>query len=304
MTSSRPQTGRRGAVLSITASLCALLVVLTLAFLATMRADAQATAISSRQAQSRILLMAACNYVLEAGRIGWGREVFGWIDVRDGKLGPKALMTNVDDDSNFPIGRAVRFPLHCWERPPFAISPQDPNPIDAELTADGKPTDAITFGQPYLSNPDPLVPATAATEALWRSGDARARPETLAMGWFRLYRDGPATFVVTCGSGGTYGFKDWNDVDPVSRADLFASSQELFDQLLAAEIRLCYRIEWSPAVSVSPEPNLTTGVDTYAWYPSYGSSARQARGSVQPGRDNVCGTIQWVQRLRFPPDLW
>jgi hypothetical protein len=295
---------RHGAVLFITAALCALLVVLTLAFLVAMRADAQATGVVLGQSQARLMLMAACNYVLEAGRIGWGEECYGWVDVRDGMLGPKPNMQRIDDASRFPIGHVARCPMYAWERPPFAISPRDPNPIDTALQADGvTPVDLATFGQPYLAKPDPLPAAGATTYGEWKAGNPSARPESLALGWFRVYRDGPATFVLTCGSGGTYGFKDWAEVDTSSRTRLFFGSQQVFEQLLEAEVRVWYRIEWSPAVAVVPQSNHLTGTDTYAWY-GCGASVEQARTSVQPGRDNVCGTIQWVQRLRFPTDTW
>jgi hypothetical protein len=179
----RPAPARRGAVLIITAALCALMMVSTFAFLVMMRQDAQATGVAMRHTQNRILLMAACNYVLEAGRIGWSEECFGWVDVRDGEVGPKPQLglDPAGAGSRFPIGRPQRFPLHCWRRPPFAISPRDPNPIDAAVKADGSPQDPSTFGQPLLAKPDPMVAEGVTSYADWKAGDARSRSGTLGM---------------------------------------------------------------------------------------------------------------------------
>jgi hypothetical protein len=301
----RTSPARRGAVLIITAALCALMMVSTFAFLLVMRQDAQATGVAMRHTQNRILLMAACNYVLEAGRIGWGQECFGWVDVRDGEVGPKPLIGRdlSGPGSRFPIGRPQRFPLYCWRRPPFAISPRDPNPIDAAVKDDGTPENLSTFGQPFLTKPDPTAAEGVASYADWKAGDARARTGTLGMGWFRLLRDGPATFVITCGSGGTFGYKDWAEIPITERENLFGNSEAQFDQTLAAEVRTWYRIEWSPAVTIQMSPALAE-TDPYIWFPTDTTDGWEDFQSIQPGRDNVCGTIQWVQRLRFPPDLW
>lgn len=297
--------GRQGTVLIITAALSALMMVATFTFLVVMRNDAQATGVAMRHTQNRLLLMAACDYLLEAGRIGWGQECYGWVDVRDGELGPKPLI-GVDPSgpgSRFPIDQPRRFPLHCWKRPPFAISPRDPNPIDARVNPDGTPTDPATFGQPFLTKPDPMPAEDITTYAEWKAGDASARTGTVGTAWFRLLRDGPATFIITCGSGGTFGYKDWAEVPTTDRENLFGNNESQFNQSLAPEIRTWYRVEWSPAITIQMSPALAE-TDPYVWFPTDTTDGWEDFQSIQPGRDNVCGTIQWVQRLRFPPDKW
>ncbi len=290
---------RCGAVLIIAGGLLALLAALTFSFMLYMRSDAQEAQIVVRHAQAKAMLMAACNYVLETGRVGWGQECFGWVDVRDGSIGPKPSLAA---PANFPIGTVGRFPMHTWRRPPWAVSVADPNPIN---------TDAIAsdYGMPYLRNMDPMVPGTAPGAAStmstlvpsyndWRSGDDTPLPDSVGLGWFRLYRDGPATFVVTCGGGATYGYKDWNDVDATSRVRFFGDSKAIFDAEYANEVRLWYRIEWSPAI------NLGLTVGGGAEGNTYSDFGGASSGSILPGMENACGTIQWVQRLRTPPDTW
>jgi len=82
------------------------------------------------------MLMAACNYVLEASRLGYDyprgqlpadnkhREGFGWIDVRDGSIGPKDAAGQLlfTQPGQWPAPEsAVRCPMYVMKQPPFAV---------------------------------------------------------------------------------------------------------------------------------------------------------------------------------------
>jgi len=62
---------RRGAILIIVAGLAVLLAGLALTFLIRLRADAEESAATVREVQSRIMLVVACTYIQEAARLGW-----------------------------------------------------------------------------------------------------------------------------------------------------------------------------------------------------------------------------------------
>jgi hypothetical protein len=91
---------RCGTILIIVAGICALLVSLILTFILKTRSSIEETNAFADEVQARIMLVAACNYICEASRIGYeprkssdisatygniGRnhiEAYGWIDVR------------------------------------------------------------------------------------------------------------------------------------------------------------------------------------------------------------------------------
>jgi len=311
---------RRGTILIVVAGISALLATMALAFLLRMRVDGEESVGLLRLVQVRAVLYAACDYVLEAGRIGWDdpnttihEEAYGWIDVRDGLPGPK-LAAGPASPVLFPIGTIARFPLGVWKRPPCAISQeQAPNAIKTWVTNPGLPITDPLFGLPLLTRPDPQ-PVFAASGlgtpfASWvrgeRVGDSDTgvgvlRQDSQGLAWFRLYRDGPATFVITAGAGATQGFRDWDEVANGSwgdQRDLFGGSRELFEALLTTEVRQWFRVEWSAALS---------GI-----YVLQGESARGQRRldhyDIQNqfhSQINACGTLNWVQRLRQPPVRW
>ncbi len=364
------QRSRGGVVLILAMGLCVMLGALALAFIARTRMDASEMAGLLRIAQSRVMLSAACAYVLEAGRIGYdlsdaydsvrrpwattyawaisaGRvsadpqntlyheECFGWVDVRDGTVGPRTLDYDSLRDRNFDgtednldptdpepsyydrrydntkvvtrkiggpavrpfwpaVGGICRAPMAVMKRPPFALRPETtPNAITQDPTA-------WDFGLPLLRNADgnpslsPDLPATATQAqrwADWQAGDRLPRLGGAQGAWFRLYRDAPATFIVTVGCGGTMGYRDWDEVE-AEGADLrFGYDRNLFQQLLDEEERLWFRIEWSPAVA-------TKGV-------LYGGSYFSDTNAVGPSDSiNQAGTLSLIQRLRMQPREW
>ncbi len=152
----------------------------------------------------------------------------------------------------------------------------------------------------------------------YKTGDPRPRIRTTGRAWFRLWRDGPATFVVTCGAGGTLGYRlrDWLAVDPVthqrimSAADRaqFSDDYETFRDLDAQEVRFWYRVEWSAAVLALDYHNLDhelgTDRDHYmSWPPNASHTWRHSR-RTQMHAKNMVGTISYVQRLVTEPTNW
>jgi hypothetical protein len=388
-----PQTmTRSGTILIIVAGIAALMASLALAFLVNARSDIEETELTARDAQARIMLVAACSYIMEASRIGWEpmnapvddqtaptplsrehAEAFGWIDVRDGGLGPRIETGNIADtdrtsgsllnnngggtsykvnDSRgnprpvdkpmspepgfdilreggqkFPIGVARRFPMHVLTRPPFAISPRvAENPVNLS---------APDNGRSYLRNPDPKpatitngkvsIPAsggvdwsygTPADYNEWAKGDTiglgtngkhvfRVRQDSVGKSWFRIMREkSGASFIVTCGAGGTQGFRDWSEVG--TDQPLFLNDQRFFESLRNSEIRLWYRVEWNAATTV-PDLQLLQHLREHAFEmaaPAYTGGGAIIDYSGQWMGPNMGGTIQMIQRLVSEPPKW
>ena len=323
---------RSGTILIIVAGICALLASLTVTFLARMRADAEEMQAVVRETQARIMLMSACNWIQEASRIGWtppsgvptdNKETFGWIDVRDHKLGPKFVANNVDDPSRFPLRSHKRFPMFVMERPPYALQlTASYNPIRTPYSPDPADINDVAFGMPYLRYPDPLPavdnnwtrsdpagPTVNDTRfAEWELGDQRPKVTSLDLSWFRVWRESGATFVVTCGAGGTHGFRSWGEMSTTDQAE-FSNDRSLFESLKNSEIRLWYRVEWSAAVMAMDyhmlDHSLGRERDHYMVWPinaSHSVAGHEYR--TQTHARNMGGTIRWVQRLVTEPTNW
>ncbi len=351
---------RRGTLLIIVAGVVALLAALAIGMLVRMRSDADEMALVEQEAQVRIMLSAALSYIDEAGRLGYDsdsafatvrhREGCGWIDVRDGQLGPRDNLDPLASEPLFswssrdPEGRRgyrawpapdsiARCPMHVLTRPHFAVRPTvAPNPIDADPASP-------RFGLPLLTNKDPLpVESTPGVFDFggpspgFRGWDPRPRMETTGRAWFRAYRldvapttaaTAPdaswATFVVTCGSGGTLGWRDWNEVEAAGAAATFGDDPRLFGDLSAHEIRAWYRVEWSPYVAPNDCHNAHPYIEGQ-WSPfdsfmsfspnasdcwtSDGSTSGQSSWATTPHVVNQVGTFRYVQRLRVAPERW
>ena len=317
---------RSGTILIIVAGIAALLASLALAFLARQRATAEETARFIADTQARLMLVAGCSYVCEGSRIGYDKadpsdpnhqEAFGWIDVRDGSVGPNTRSAisaiavvplhdaTVQTERWGPSGPSrpcwpalksvARCPMHVLALPPYAIKPiAAPNPIA---------TSGANFGQPLLINPDPLP--QAASRAEFMSGKWDVRSTSFGRAWFRVYRDGPATFIVTCGAGGTLGYRDWDEVQGDGATATFAGGREFFANLLNQESRMWYRIEWSPAVATSDVHNIKNAwnfgpEDHYVSFPMNVSDSFRSQSHAH----NFGGTIRYVERLRNAPTWW
>jgi hypothetical protein len=342
-----PYRSRQGTILIIVAGISALLASLTVSFLMRMRADAEEMDVTVRESQARIMLMAACNYIQEASRIGWERppeltgidpdnpteaqlrqmererETFGWIDVRDGKLGPKFYADGRDSDVFFPVGTAARFPMYVMEAPPYATELTAAyNPIRTPVSPEPLPLSDGNFGRPYLRYPDPQpqgrsnlwspsvptgVTVLRDNFPAWRLGPPTPRLTSTGRSWFRIYRDGPATFVVTCGAGGSEGHRSWSEVPAADKARF--GEESVFNTILASEIRLWYRVEWSAAVMAMDyhmlDHSLGRDRDHYMVWPinaSHSTAGHEYR--TQTHARNMGGTIRWVQRLLTEPTNW
>lgn len=352
---------RRGTVLIIVAGLAALMASLALTFLARVRSDVEEGQLQLQMVQARVMLVAACSYIQEASRIGWDiqgydvapehgtaerppaanagsehAEAFGWIDVRDGTLGPRIRTMDptqvqplsgsrpqdeattgspTSGSSRFPIGVPVRFDLTVPTVAPYAISMRATyNPVE---------TTAPDNGRAYLRYPDPQPPFTwnnwtgtraapagtvsDANLSRWLEGDMTPRAGTTGRCWFRLVREASgAVFTVTCGAGGTRGFRSWDEVESAGAEEEFFGDRSLFAVMQSQEVRLWYRVEWSPATTVidmnflreHEEHTFRVGTPTHVGgNPDNGYSGQQ----MAP---NMGGTIQWIQRLRQEPTVW
>jgi hypothetical protein len=341
---------RSGALLVIVTGIVAMLFGLAVTFLFRIRNDAEEVRQVLTETQSRIMLMAGCSYILEAGRVGYDtygsasrpagipsevhEECYGWCDVRDGSTGPNTEDWNSDGiwDPRWSSGAveptgeggaahpglpamrpawpavnaAVRCPMFVEERPPYAIELTTAyNPINAVPSSDP------LFGMPYERNADPRP--VAGTSAAFVAGDPWPRAHTLDKAWFRVYRDGLATFVISCGSGGTRGFKHWEEVVAQGMEHEYMFDRGLFDLHRERESILQYRVEWSGAV---PSPDRGQGVifneEMYNWAWDYYLAAPKnsshlewwLRNRSQVSMRNHLGTIRWIQRLREVPALW
>ncbi len=318
---------RDGALLVVVSALCAILAAFSLAFLVRMRGDAEDTAMLMRESQARIMLAAACHYVQEASRLGWDdpntalhEEAFGWIDVRDGRLGPK-WNEGGDDDRFFPVGSSARFTMHVRQRTPYAIRlDATPNPIDTDPAS-------TNFGLPYLSLPEPMPaiangwaghPGAGVNDTGWedfKRGDPRPRVGTAGTAWFRIHRLDGDSFVATCGGGATLGYRSFSEPG----ADQIFPDRAAFDALARVEQRAWYLIQWSPAVASSdihnPHCILFLGgamPDDYVLQRDHYLSMPMNTSHCLHGTPmrtlahckNPVGTIRLIQRLRDEPTLW
>jgi prepilin-type N-terminal cleavage/methylation domain-containing protein len=212
----------------------------------------------------------------------------------------------------------VRCPMQVWKTPPSATS----------LTACYNPINTDQANQvdndylwPYLRYPDPQPKgatgkdgsfATPADRAkAWNdflTGDPMPRVHTTGKAWFRILRDGPTTFLITCGAGGTAGFRSWSEVLAQGQGELFSNDRSLFGAMVQQEVRLWYRVEWSASST-----ELTyhwdfhhqfRNTDSYVQW-SINASHSWIGGCRSPSNDrDFGGTFHWIQRLRSEPKYW
>ncbi|MBA3707308.1 MAG: hypothetical protein H0W83_00645 [Planctomycetes bacterium] len=132
----------------IVAGLCMILLTLAVTFLVKMRMDSQESIMLVRDAQARIMLVSALQYIQESSRLGWrdlskiitdpwgdgspGYETYGWTDVRDGSIGPRGPRYYNPTSAGDPKQDTLTQPT-WW---PGAGYPQD---------ADGKFYNAYTY---------------------------------------------------------------------------------------------------------------------------------------------------------------
>ncbi len=347
---------RQGTILIIMAGLSAIMAGLAVAFIAKCRSDAEETTAMISEVQSRIMLVAACNYIQECSRIGWDRyprlpgdpqpvpalptetndlfpgggggqpvnvheETFGWIDVRDGSIGPKPLVTQTFDQAFPSLGTQkdwtgaqrrcwpaldgiVRCPMYVHKKPPYATAlTVCYNPINTNQASQVN----NDYLMPYLRNPDPR-PLTNQTYTQFVIGDSTPVTRSLGKSWFRVLREGPSTFLITCGAGATQGFHNYDEAVNQGMASQFNNDSELFKNLAAHEIRLWYRVEWSASSAEGTYHwslhHTQENTDSYFQW-AVNASHTWGFGCRSPSFDrNMGGTFRWIMRLRKEPTNW
>ncbi|MDA3961306.1 MAG: hypothetical protein PF961_10995 [Planctomycetota bacterium] len=131
---------RHGTILIIVAGLASILLVLSVSLISRSREEARASSLVMQEAQARMMLHAASQYVLESARLGYddlalptghpqrtspltsgiiAREAFGWVDIR----GPLADPASGDVDA---IGPKDMFGYRLY----------DPTPIDPTVPSE------------------------------------------------------------------------------------------------------------------------------------------------------------------------
>ena len=328
-------SARRGTLLIVVAAISALLMSMALVFLVNMRSDMEESNVLVQEAQARLVLIAALQYIQESSRLGWDNpatpeheEAFGWADVRDGSPGPKDRNGNplyAVGSGTFPDigGRAARFPLFVMERPPFALSQTFTyNPLPLDPSKDWNQLINYT-----TRDPQPAVE----TWGEFSRGRKQPRHDSLGRSWMRIYRDRnptpdptgsprppvePATFTITCGAGSTNGFRTYAEAQLAGEAALFNDDPAYFNLLRSRETVLWFRAQWTSAVGGSgmgiriksglyelPEINK----ESYYKSGSYDVySGRPAAGSDHHWwvNRNPIGSILWIQRVEHEPAEW
>ena len=122
---------RTASALLVVTGLVAILAVMTAVFILRTREDAQAAQPLLREAQARIMLDAACLYLLETSRMGWGAPAHGWVDNRNGSLGPRParLATGIIPQPGWWNPSAGAYPFDDSEPIPPASIPADPSAV-------------------------------------------------------------------------------------------------------------------------------------------------------------------------------
>ena len=341
---------RSGTILIIVAGISALLASLALAFLVRNQSDANESDAFLQEAQARIMLVAACSYIQEASRIGWDdkanqssvhMETYGWIDVRDGFLGPKPFSEapssqiptttirstpfapgvdprNLNLNGGVPVGVPKRFPMYVLKQPPYAIqsrvgynlitqNPASPDYLQSYLRyPDPQPVTDNNWRQNPVS---PGGNVSATNFSAWETGDPTPRQPSLGLSWFRLLREpNGSTFLVTCGAGNTMGYRSWNEIqsDPNPEGRSMFPSAEVFNVYIQSEIRLWYRVEWSPAIMAIDNHLIWHHGGTDDHYEQFpiNLSVRNGDPWGQLVHHNMGGTIPMIQRLRNEPANW
>jgi hypothetical protein len=212
--------------------------------------------------------------------------------------------------------------MWVWNRTRYAIKPTVAfNPMERES---GKPG----FGLPYLRYPDPQPQVVNYwTEGSGGSavndqnfdrglldpsssdyvhGDRRPRVTSTGMAWFRVYRSGPARFIITCGAGGSLGFRAWNDMNRDEKLQ-FGDDANFWGDLRNQESLMWYEVEWSPAVGGATYQCIDNEQrpDHYQWRPFNPVHENYPGGhQSQPHARNMVGTFRYIQRLRHEPTTW
>jgi hypothetical protein len=304
---------RRGTILIIVAGVCSLMATLALGFLARMRSDGEESTLFLAETQARVMFAAALSYVGETSRIGWDlpgtpehEEAFGWVDIRDGRPGPRDFRGNLLFAAADPVlGTGTRWPAvgssmicdaRLWKRPPTAISANvAPNPILHEPAKDWR----SLVGFP-TRDPQPAI----ANRAQFLAGDPTPMPWTDTPCWFRVYRRKPAVFIITCGAGSSGGYRDWQEVQDAGATDRFGSSAT-WQAYRNQEPIFWYEVEWNAGVNVTSSGYMyltDLSIVPNNVSKTFGNSG--TLGADHPNKRNQMGTFLYLQRLDHEPARW
>lgn len=312
----RAGAARRGALLIVVVGLVSVVMAIALAFLARMRADGEEGIRFGQDIQARVMLTSALMYVQETARIGWGDETYGWRDVRDGMVGPRAfggdwtpaLQNIMGPHATAPCFPAVgaaaaRCPMYRMRRPPWAIKTNvAPNPVPFS-----DPNDTAQLSLPWsqivnFTHPDPAPDVAHPNDPVlgyqeFKNGDPQPIDNDSAPAWFRVYRKTPLRFVVTCGAGASRGWKTYDDA--VAAGEDAWGSRAAFDEVRRNEAIVWYEAEWSDIVSA----NYFLLLNYARWhFRSYGQ-VKWTDGDEQPNMRQQTGTFTYIERLPdYPPD--
>ncbi len=190
-------------------------------------------------------------------------------------------------------------------------------------------------------------------------GTPRYRMDSMGRAWFRIYRetegdhDGDGSpwydtmrledsgndihnhgvFIVTCGAGGSEGFRDWSEASASGHFD----SEALFDKVRAQERIMWFRVQWSPYVGGGADfvdgryhvkfshhgPFNQDGAYSWSsggdgielfysnltlqrnfWDISENAERVYGRNHNRMPLTNNLGTISWIERLEQEPPVW
>jgi hypothetical protein len=181
----------------------------------------------------------------------------------------------------------------------------------------------------------------------YATGDKTVRPASGGIGWFRVYREkaadhdgdgwpwydtvplnGHGVFIITCGGGGTLGYRNWAEVPSDVRSSAFLGDETFFNELRATERILWYRVQWKGFTggagdgveryritvdrkgegsqafsSFSNIHTRTWGLDDYRNSHGHEDYSHFHPNSPLP-MINTLGTITFVERLEREPDTW
>jgi hypothetical protein len=304
-------SSRSGTVLIIVAGLCALLASLALTFLVRMRSDIHESTQFLAQTQARVMFSAALNYIGETSRIGWDdpdtpehEEAFGWIDIRDGSVGPrdrsgKALYRA---EINPALGKGEHWPAvgawticnstHLWSRPPTAITAHvAPNPIQQDPSLAWSSLIGFAKASPF---------AVAGDYHAFIDGDPAPLAGSGNPCWFRVYRRKPSVFIITCGTGSSGGYRSWQEVVNAGKEAQYVSS-DYWQTVRQSEPLFWYEVEWNSAVSSSSSGYIykhDRRIEPANISKPFGND------TDQPNKRNQMGTFLYLQRLQQEPDNW
>lgn len=202
----------------------------------------------------------------------------------------------------------------------------------------------------FKTNPGGIgISPIATDQASYVAGDTNLMPEYMGLAWFRIYREvssqhdgliantldkyadgttpydiapevGNGTFVITCGAGGSRGFKDYSEAN-AALPGWFADAQT-FGQIRQSEIVSWYRVQWSPQIGGNfNKEQMRDNFDLQWTHPFgiYNHNVLTDRGTVvvqDPGSDihttridtagvkAPFGSFSWVQKLEKEPPQW